>query len=128
MLRTVGVFLGGAFLGFALLLALFVVIVYHVPGEFNFYSYFVLKAVVAIAVGSFVGLLQRNGAGSLAIVCLLPLLMWQATRSHYPVWATGRLPGFLIGEALGLSLAFAVAHHLSKVKARKGISSVHVTS
>jgi hypothetical protein len=116
MLRTLAVFIGGAILGFALPLALFAVIVYRVPEQFNFYSYFVLKVLVATAVGLFIGSLQQKRAGLLAVACHLPFLLWQATRSSYPVWTTGRIPAFLLGEAMGLSLTFAVAHHLSKSK------------
>jgi hypothetical protein len=116
MLRTLAVFIGGAILAFALLLALFAVIAYHVPERFNFYSYFALKILIATAVGLFVGSLQQNRAGLLAVACLLPLLLLQATRSYYPVWTAGRLPAFLLSEAMGLSLTFAVAHHLSKSK------------
>lgn len=118
MLRTIGVLLAGASLGISLLLALFVLIVYRIPGGLNFYSFFVLEASVGIAVGLLVGFLQRKKPGVLAVICLLPFPLWALLRPTSLVWVGGRFPAFLIGEVLSLLVAFGVAQRFSR--ARRG--------
>lgn len=113
MLRTVSVFAAGMVLGLVILLVLFLFIANHVPERLNWLAYFVLKSLVGAAVGVFVGFFQKNKAGLVAVVCLLPGFLLQAASRSYPI-RTG--PGFVIfilGEALGLFTAFAIARYLS---------------
>jgi hypothetical protein len=118
MYKTIAVFVGGAFVGIAALLALFLVVAYHVPGGINIYSFLALQATVGVAVGLFVGIVQNNNAGVLAAFCLLPFLLWSLVRPQSPLWLGGRVPMVLVGEALSFLVAFIVANHLSK--ARRG--------
>jgi hypothetical protein len=118
MHKTIAVFVGGAFVGIAVLLALFLVVAYHVPGGINVYSFLALQAAVGAAVGLFVGIVQENNAGALAALCLLPFLMWSLMRPHSPLWLGGRLPMFLLGEALSFLVAFVIANHFSKARSR----------
>jgi hypothetical protein len=123
MLKAVSVFLGGSILGIALLLGLFLGLVYHLPGGVNFYSFFALEATVGVAVGLFVGFAQRDNAGFLAPMCLLPFLLWSLARPHSPLWVGGRFPVFVLGETLSLLMAFIVAHRLSKVRNRARLAT-----
>jgi hypothetical protein len=113
VLRTVTVLVTGTVLGIAVLLILFFLIVYHVPERFNSYSYFALKALVGTAVGLYVGYLQKTKAALVAVICLLPGLILQATSRSYPIRIGLGIAIFLLGDALGLVVAFAIAHRLS---------------
>jgi hypothetical protein len=95
--------------------------VYALPWSVRIYAYYMAEVLTGTAVGLFVGFLQRRGAGFVALVCLLPPAYLQyVNRFSHP--ATGRrLFLLLLGTAVELSMAFVVAHRLSK--ARKRVAS-----
>ncbi len=118
VLRTAGVLIAGALLGLAVMSLLGYVAIYHVPAHYNGYSYFLVKVLTGVVVGLFVGLLQKKQAGLVAVICVLPLLYLQAASPYYPLRGGVLIVVFILSEALEVSLAFAVAHHLSRARSR----------
>ena len=115
MLRTLGIFGAGLLLGFVLMASLLWG-VYRLPWSMRIYAYYMAEALTGGAVGLFVGFLQKRGAGFLALVCLLPLAYLQYV-NRFSDPATGfHLFLLLLGTAVEVSIAFAIAHLLSNSK------------
>lgn len=112
MLRTLGIFAVGLLLGIVVMASLLWA-VYSLPWSVRIYAYYMAEALTGGAVGLFVGFLQKRGAGYLALACLLPPVYLQyVNRFSNP--ATGsRLFLLLLGTAIEVSIAFAIAHLLS---------------
>lgn len=116
MLKTVGVVLAGAILAMILIAGGVFAAAYVIPRQLDAYFYFAFKALVGAAIGLLVGSLQKNKAGFVAVICLLPALLVQVTSRSYPIKTAPGFAMFLLSEILGLLAAFAVAHRLSKGK------------
>ncbi len=115
MLRTLGVFVAGVLLGLVVMASL-IWAASDLPQRFGLYAYSLIDALTGSAVGLFVGFLQRGRAGLVALICLLPLAYLQyVNQFSHP--ATGlRLLLLLVGTAVELSIAFGIAHRLSKAR------------
>jgi hypothetical protein len=117
VLRTAAIFVAGVILGLVVLACLIWATV-GLPQYFRIYAYYMAGALTGTAVGLFVGFLQKSKAGLVALICLLPpVLLQYVNRFSQP--ATGlRLFRLLLGTAVELSIAFTVAHRLSKARRR----------
>jgi len=114
MLRTIGVLVAGTLLGFVVLSSLiWAGTALNLSQQARPYAYYLIVCLTGTAVGLLVGFLQKYKAGAVAATCLLgPSLLQYVNRFSRP--ATGlRLFILLIGTAMELSLAFAVAHKLA---------------
>jgi hypothetical protein len=121
VLRTLGVFIAALFLGFVILGSLLWAM-YSLPWPVRIYAYYMAETLTGSAVGSFVGLMQKHGAGFVALTSLLPPAYLQYfNRFSHPA------PGLhlfllLVGTAVELSIAFVIAHRLSEARRRVGVS------
>lgn len=107
MLRTSCVFVGGALLGFVVLGGLiWVTFGSHGLGILHLY---LLAILTGAAVGGFVGFFQKNKPGLMAVLCLLPGILFE----YLTVSGQG-LFFLLVGSVLELSAAFTVAYAVSK--------------
>jgi hypothetical protein len=125
VLRTVGIFIAGVLLGVVVLGSLIWVVigVIGLPQHLRIYAYYMADALTGTAVGLFVGFLQKRKAGLVALICLLPPVFLQYV-NRYSQPATGlRLFLLLMGTAIELSIAFAIAHRLSKAR-RRAVSEI----
>jgi hypothetical protein len=123
MLRTSGVFVAGVLLG-VLVLGSLMWAVYGLPWSVRVYAYYVAEALTGSAVGLFVGFLQKRRAGLVALTCLLPPAYLQyVNRFSHPATRL-RLFLLLLGTAIGLSMAFLIAHTLSRTSTRVAVSHV----
>jgi hypothetical protein len=115
MIRTVAVGIGACLLAAVIFACAVFLIAIHLP-QGNYPFYFALEALVGIAVGTFVGTLQRKRAGQLATISLLPVLY--LTNQHSQLFTCGCMRAilFLLTDALMLFLAFALAHRLSDIR------------
>jgi hypothetical protein len=114
MVRTACIFTGGVLLGFVVLGGL--ITVSAGSRGFGVSQLLLLEAVTGATVGGFVGYLQKNRAGLMAILCLLPAILFQYVpthRLHDPISGQG-LFVLLLGTILELSAAFAAAYVLSR--------------
>jgi hypothetical protein len=123
VLRTLGVLVAGMLLGITLLASLawarLAINRWQQPPA---YDYYLILALTGCAVGLLVGFLQKYKAGFVAMICLIPQAFVQyVNRFSRP--ATGfRLVLLLLGTALELSFAFAVAHMVA-ARRRANLSS-----
>lgn len=123
VLRTAGVLVAGMLLGFTVLASLiWAGMVINRWQQPPVYDYYLISALTGCAVGLLVGFLQKYKAGFVAMICLIPQVFVQyVNRFSRP--ATGfRLVLLLVGTALELSLAFAVAQMVA-ARRRANLSS-----
>jgi hypothetical protein len=112
MLRTIGVLIAGTFLGALIFGGLGWVMSGH--STFSVQFLYLLEALTGITIGLFVGFSRIKYAGLVAVLCPLPPLFLEY-RHMFSRPSTGlRLALLLLGTGLKLSLAFAVAHKVSR--------------
>lgn len=117
MLRTLGVFVAGMLLGFIVMAGLIWAGI-GLPQQFGPFALYLIEALTGGAVGLFVGSLQKKQAGFLALSSLLPMTFRQYV-NPFSRPATGlRLFELLLGTLVELSIAFLIAHYLSRGKTR----------
>lgn len=117
MFRTLCVIVGGALIG-VMLLASLIAVGLRLPMSLAVYSYYLINMLTGAVVGLFVGFLQRNRAGFVALVCLsLPIFLQYEHR--FGSTATGRRLFFLLlGTILELLVAAIVAQRMSRFRSR----------
>ena len=117
MLRTLGVLVASALLGFIVMAVLFWAAI-DLPQQFRPFALYLIEALTGGAVGLFVGSLQKKQAGLLALSSLLPMTFRQYVNPFSRPAMGLRLFELLLGTLVELSIAFAIAHRLSKGRTR----------
>jgi len=117
MFRAIAVGMGALLLSVAFM-ASAVMLAAHIFPQQGYLPYFSIQAIAGIAVGAFVGILQRKRAGLLAAVSVMPVIYLETRHSDVLSCGCFRAVMLMLGNALLPALAFIVAHRLSGT--RKG--------
>lgn len=118
MLRTVGVFVGGAASAIVLVAVGVYLTAFTVAPALRIYVHLLVAMLVGTLTGLLVGWWQERHAGVVALACVLPAFVLEIWRPVHLGWGRPGFALFVLGQISELVIAFCVARYVSNNRNR----------